>query len=166
MHTVPHMHHADVAGVCSNFNSALLHGFDNHPWLSGIPSHLFCLPMSRLLTGVQSQAPALLKVAATNSPSLLKVLKWLLVLVSLTGAAVLRRLLVIWFKAWRSPLRALPGPKSKSLFLGNFDLRFDPENALPHEQWISEYGTAFSYAGLLNVSLWVDTTKGVGLIFG
>jgi hypothetical protein len=93
-----------------------------------------------------------LKTTWVNSPLLLKVLKWLLVLVSLTGAAVLRRLLVIWFKAWRSPLRALPGPKSKSLFLGNFDLGFDPENALPHEQWISEYGTTFSYAGLLNVS--------------
>ena len=108
--------------------------------------------MNQPLTHVQGQAIALMKAAATNSPSLLKVLKWLLVLVSLTGAAVLRRLLVIWFKAWRSPLRALPGPKSKSLFLGNFDLRFDPENALPHEQWISEYGTTFSYSGLLNVS--------------
>lgn len=108
--------------------------------------------MNQPLTHVQGQAIVLMKAAATNSPSLLKVLKWLLVLVSLTGAAVLRRLLVIWFKAWRSPLRALPGPKSKSLFLGNFDLRFDPENALPHEQWISEYGTTFSYSGLLNVS--------------
>ena len=97
-------------------------------------------PLTRVL--------ALLKAAKTNSPSLL-------VLVSLTGAAVLHRLLFIWFKAWRSPLRALPGPKSKSLFLGNLDLRFDPENALPHEQWISEYGTTFSYAGLLNVSLQV-----------
>ena len=106
-------------------------------------------PLTRVL--------ALLKVAKTNSPSLLKVLRWLLVLVSLTGVAVLRRLLVIWFKAWRSPLRALPGPKSKSLFLGSFDLRFDPENALPHEQWISEYGTTFSYTGLLNVSLQVCT---------
>ncbi|KAF9644420.1 cytochrome P450 [Thelephora ganbajun] len=106
--------------------------------------------MNQPLNHVQGQALAVLKVVATNSPSLLKVLKWLLVLVSLTGTAVLRRLLVIWFKAWRSPLRALPGPKSKSWFLGNFDLRFDPENALPHEQWISEYGTTFSYAGLLN----------------
>jgi len=106
-----------------------------------------------------------LKVATTSGYSLLKVLKWLLVLVSLTGAAVLRRLLVIWFKAWRSPLRALPGPKSKSWFLGNFDLRFDPENALPHERWVSEFGTTFSYAGLLNVSFQVGTGD-VDLIFG
>lgn len=106
-------------------------------------------PLTRML--------ALLKAAKTTSPSLSKVLRWLLVLVSLTGAAILRRLLAIWFKAWRSPLRALPGPKSKSLFLGNFDLRFDPENALPHERWISEYGTTFSYAGLLNVSFQVCT---------
>ena len=114
-------------------------------------------PLARIL--------ASLKVARVNSPPPLKVLRWLLALVSLTGAAVLRRLLVIWFKAWRSPLRALPGPESKSLFLGNFDLRFDPENALPHEQWISEYGTAFSYAGLLNVSFQV-CTKDVDLIVG
>jgi len=121
--------------------------------------------MNQPLTRIQSHVLALLRVATTISPSLLRVLKWLLVLVSLTCAAVLRRLLVIWFKAWRSPLRALPGPKSKSLFLGNFDLRFDPENALPHEQWISEYGTTFSYAGLLNVSFQVGT-KDVILIFG
>ena len=121
--------------------------------------------MNQHLNHVLSQVQALLKVAATNSPSFLKVLKWLLILVSLAGAAVLRRLLVIWFKAWRSPLRALPGPESKSWFLGNFDLRFDPENALPHEQWISEYGTTFSYAGLLNVSYQVDIEY-VGLIFG
>jgi hypothetical protein len=122
-------------------------------------------PMIQHLNHVQSRTLALLKVAAINSPSLLKVLKWLMVLVSLTGAAVLRRLLFIWFKAWRSPLRALPGPKSKSWFLGNFHLRFDPENALPHEQWISEYGTTFSYAGLLNVSSQIDT-KDVDFIFG
>ena len=108
---------------------------------------------------------ASLKVARVNSPSLLKVLRWLLVFVSLAGVAILRRLLAIWFKAWRSPLRALPGPVSKSLFLGNFDLRFDPENALPHEQWISEYGTTFSYAGLLNVSFQV-CTKNIDLIVG
>ena len=108
--------------------------------------------MNQPLTCVQSHIRTLLKIAATTSPSLLRVLKWLLAFVSLSVIAVLRRLLVIWFKAWRSPLRALPGPKSKSLFLGNFDLRFDPENALPHERWISEYGTTFSYAGFLNVS--------------
>ena len=108
--------------------------------------------MHRLLTEIQDRVPALLRVAAAAAPSLVKVLKCLLVFVSLTGAAVLRRLLIIWFKAWRSPLRALPGPESKSLFLGNFDLRFDPENALPHEEWVSKYGTTFSYAGLLNVS--------------
>ena len=120
--------------------------------------------MSQPLTRVQGHVLALLKVAATTSPSLLKVLKWFLILIPLTGAAVLRRLLVIWFKAWRSPLRALPGPKSKSLFLGNFDLRFDPENALPHERWISQYGTTFSYAGLLNVIFRV-AAKYVVLIF-
>lgn len=106
--------------------------------------------MRRPLSHVQDRAQALLRVVATIRPSLLKVLKCLLVLVSLTGAAVLRRLLVIWFKAWRSPLRAIPGPESQSLFLGNFGLRFDPENALPHEKWISEYGTTVGYAGLLN----------------
>ena len=101
---------------------------------------------------------AVLKVVATNSPRPLKILKWLLALaISFTGTAILRRLLVIWFNAWRSPLRALPGPRSKSLFLGNFDLRFDPENALPHERWISEYGTTLSYAGLLNVRFRVCT---------
>ena len=121
--------------------------------------------MNQPLTHAQTRVLALLKVVVTNSPSFLKVLKWLLVLVSFTGAAILRRLLVIWFKAWRSPLRALPGPKSRSLFLGNFDLRFDPENALPHEQWISEYGTTFSYAGLLNVSFQVGA-KDFDLIFG
>lgn len=83
-------------------------------------------------------------------------MKCLLTLVPLTSAVVLRRLLAIWFKAWRSPLKVLPGPKSKSWFLGNFELKFDPENALPHEQWISEYGTTLSYAGLLNVSLRLD----------
>lgn len=107
--------------------------------------------MDKPLARVNSRILAVLRVATTNSPRLLKILKWLLVLASLTGAAILRKLLAIWFKAWLSPLRALPGPKSKSLFLGNFDLRFDPENALPHERWISEYGTTFSYAGLLNV---------------
>jgi len=121
--------------------------------------------MSQRLIHTRNQTLALLNVAAASSPSLLKVLKWLLVLVSLTGTAILRRLLVIWFKAWRSPLRALPGPKSKSWFLGNFDLRFDPENALPHEQWISEYGTTFSYAGLLNVGFQV-VIKEVCLIPG
>ena len=109
--------------------------------------------MHRPLSHVQVRAQALLRVVATIRPSLLKALKCLLVLVSLTGAAVLRRLLVIWFKAWRSPLRAIPGPESQSLFLGNFELRFDPENALPHEKWISEYGTTVGYAGLLNVCL-------------
>lgn len=108
--------------------------------------------MNQPLANLQNRVLGSLKVGAANSPSLLRIMKWLLVLVSLTGAAVLRRLLVIWFKAWRSPLRALPGPKSKSWFLGNFNLRFDPENALPHERWISEYGATFSYAGLLNVS--------------
>ena len=95
----------------------------------------------------------MLRATTIALPSLSKVLKSLLALGSLTSAVVLRRLLAIWFKAWRSPLKALPGPKSKSLFLGNFELRFDPENALPHEQWISQYGTTLSYAGLLNVSL-------------
>lgn len=104
-------------------------------------------------------------MVATSSSSFLEVLKWLLLLVSLTGVAILCRLLVIWFKAWRSPLRALPGPGSKSLFLGNFELRFDPENALPHEQWFSEYGTTFSYSGVFNVSFRV-CTKGVDLIIG
>lgn len=121
--------------------------------------------MNRPLNYVQNRALTPLKVVATDGPPPLKVLKWLLVLIPLAGAAVLRRLLGIWFKAWRSPLRALPGPKSKSLFLGNFDLRFDPENALPHEQWISEYGTAFSYAGLLNVSSRAGT-EGADLIVG
>jgi len=121
--------------------------------------------MNQFLSHTQSWVPVVLKVATTGGLSLLKALKWLLILGSLTGAAVLRRLLVIWFKAWRSPLRALPGPKSKSLFLGNFDLRFDPENALPHERWVSEFGTTFSYAGLLNVSFQVGTGD-VNLIFG
>lgn len=121
--------------------------------------------MNRSLTYVQSHVRTLLKMAAATSPSLMRVLKWLLVFVSLTTAVVVRRLLVIWFKAWRSPLRALPGPKSKSLFLGNFDLRFDPENALPHEQWISKYGTTVSYAGFLNVSFRVGA-KGAALTFG
>jgi len=134
--------------------------------LQALPSpHLFHPVMKQSLTHAQSHVFALLKVAATTGPSLLRVMKWLLVLVSLTSATVLRRLLVIWFKAWRSPLRALPGPKSKSLFLGNFDLRFDPENALPHEWWISQYGTTFSYAGLLNVSSRADA-KDFALIFG
>jgi len=133
--------------------TALLYGFNTQSAPGALPHPPPCPSMNQPLTRVV----AFLEVARVNSPSLLKVLKWLSVLVSLTGAVVLRRLLAIWFKAWRSPLRALPGPKSKSLFLGNFDLRFDPENALPHEQWISEYGTTFSYAGLLNVSLQVCT---------
>lgn len=117
------------------------------------PSHFFSLPMNQSLHHVRDSTLALLRVVATLRPSLLKVLKWALIFVSITGVAVLRRLLVIWLKAWRSPLRALPGPKSKSWFLGNFELRFDPENALPHERWITEYGTTFSYAGLLNVGV-------------
>lgn len=108
--------------------------------------------MNQRLFHIQDRASVLLRAAATTLPSLPKVLKCLLALVSLASAGVLRRLLAIWFKAWRSPLRALPGPKSKSLFLGNFELKFDPENALPHEQWISDYGTTIRYAGLLNVS--------------
>lgn len=118
-----------------------------------LPLHLCCLSMHTPLIHIQNRALALLRAAAATAPSLAKALKCLLFLVSLTSAAVLRRLLLIWFKAWRSPLRALPGPRSKSLFLGNFELRFDPENALPHEKWISEYGTTVSYSGLLNVSL-------------
>ena len=115
--------------------------------------------MNQPLIRVQGHVRTFLKMVATTSPSLMRVLKWLLVFVSLTGTAVLRRLFVVWFKAWRSPLRALPGPKSKSLFLGNFDLRFDPENALPHEQWISKYGTTVSYAGFLNVSFFESVQK-------
>lgn len=113
--------------------------------------------MDKPLTHINSTTLAVIKAVTNNSPRLLRILKWLLVLASLVGAAILRRLLAIWLKAWMSPLRALPGPKSKSLFLGNFDLRFDPENALPHERWISEYGTTFSYAGLLNVRFQVCT---------
>lgn len=109
--------------------------------------------MDQRFIHLQARTVAILRAAVVALPSLSKVLKTLFALGSLTSAIVLRRLLVIWFKAWRSPLRALPGPKSKSLFLGNFELKFDPENALPHEQWISEYGTTLSYAGLLNVSL-------------
>lgn len=155
------IHRANVTRARFSFslNRCSYWGFDVALTSLDPPPHRFCLLMNQPSTRVQNHVRALLKMAATTSPSLMRVLKWLLVFVSLTSAAVLRRLLVIWFKAWRSPLRALPGPKSKSLFLGNFDLRFDPENALPHERWISKYGTTFSYAGFLNVSFRVRCNR-------
>ena len=164
IYAISRTYYPSVAGVCFNFNNRSP-SYENSIELAPLESPPTPSSMNQHLTHVRSQLLALLKVVATNRPSLSNVLKWLLILVSFTSAAVLRRLLVIWFKAWRSPLRALPGPKSKSLFLGNFDLRFDPENALPHEQWISEYGTTFSYAGLLNVSFQV-CAKDLDLIFG
>lgn len=51
-----------------------------------------------------------------------------------------------------SPLRDLPGPKSKSFIWGNLGEIRKAENSKLHEEWIEKYGKVIKYKGFFNVS--------------
>ncbi|GJJ14105.1 hypothetical protein Clacol_008362 [Clathrus columnatus] len=53
-------------------------------------------------------------------------------------------------KPYWSPLRALPGPKSKSLLWGHLQDIFKSGPAEAHLKWTYEYGFTFVYKGFLN----------------
>lgn len=51
-----------------------------------------------------------------------------------------------------SPLRDLPGPKSKGLVWGNLGEIRKAENSKLHDEWIEKYGKVIKYKGFFNVS--------------
>lgn len=57
-----------------------------------------------------------------------------------------------------SPLRDLPGPKSKSFIWGNLGEIRKAENSKLHEEWIEKYGKVIKYKGFFNVSCIVPSS--------
>ena len=51
-----------------------------------------------------------------------------------------------------SPIRDLPGPKSKSFVWGNLGEIRKAENSKLHEEWVEKYGKVIKYKGFFNVS--------------
>ncbi len=65
--------------------------------------------------------------------------------------AALWKVLPNVIKSLFSPLRALPGPPSDSLFFGNLNAINNAENSVIHEEWLEKYGDTIAYSGLFNV---------------
>lgn len=64
-----------------------------------------------------------------------------------------------------SPLRDLPGPKSKSWIYGNFKEIWEAENSVLHEKWVEEHGPTIQYAGFLGLRrLYTTDTKALNHI--
>ncbi|GLB35548.1 putative cytochrome p450 [Lyophyllum shimeji] len=83
---------------------------------------------------------------------------------TLTAYGLYRGLKVI-YEQITSPLRHLPGPKSKSWIYGNFKEIWEAENSVLHEQWIQEYGPTIQYAGILGMRrLYTTDTKALNHI--
>ncbi|OSC99351.1 cytochrome P450 [Trametes coccinea BRFM310] len=60
-----------------------------------------------------------------------------------------------WNFAFRSPLRNLPGPPSRSLIYGNVKDMFDAENYSRPDEWFAQYGKHFVDNGfLMTPRLW------------
>ena len=51
----------------------------------------------------------------------------------------------------RSPLRNLPGPKSRSWLYGNIKEIIENGPTVAWDEWMSTYGKTFRYSGVLNV---------------
>lgn len=58
----------------------------------------------------------------------------------------------LFVKSWFSPLRRIPGPKSKSFIWGNiFDVREAGDIGTVWEGWVAEFGHVFLSKGFFNV---------------
>jgi uncharacterized membrane protein YagU involved in acid resistance len=79
------------------------------------------------------------------------------------------KVVILFLRRLRSPLRDLPGPKSPSWIYGHILeiwnavhihyghslsdtlMRFRQENAILHEKWVEDYGPVLAYDGLFGV---------------
>jgi len=58
----------------------------------------------------------------------------------------------LFVKSWFSPLRRIPGPKSKSFIWGNIlDVRKAEDIGMVWEGWFAEFGHVFVSKGFFNV---------------
>ncbi|KAF8894814.1 cytochrome P450 [Infundibulicybe gibba] len=63
----------------------------------------------------------------------------------------LGRLCALAYRELVSPLKNLPGPKSKSIIYGHFKEIWEAENSVLHEKWVEEYGNTIQYKGLFGM---------------
>ncbi|KZT42326.1 cytochrome P450 [Sistotremastrum suecicum HHB10207 ss-3] len=78
---------------------------------------------------------------------------------------IIRLVHQLFIKPRLSNLRALPGPKSKSLLYGNFkEVKHSKPGEL-HAKWIEEYGPTMSYTGVFNSGrLYTHDTRALSFV--
>lgn len=76
----------------------------------------------------------------------------------MAAAIAVYKLCTVAYKELTSPIRALPGPKSRSWFFGSIREAFDgPPSA---SEWVDVYGTTFQFKGPFNFTrLWTIDPK-------
>ncbi|KAJ8691552.1 hypothetical protein PTI98_011114 [Pleurotus ostreatus] len=76
----------------------------------------------------------------------------------MAAAIAVYKLCTVAYKELTSPIRALPGPKSRSWFFGSIREAFDgPPSA---SEWVNVYGTTFQFKGPFNFArLWTIDPK-------
>ena len=78
------------------------------------------------------------------------------------NALILAGAVVVSYRFWKlvysalivpltSSLRYLPGPPSRSFFLGHLKEIFEVESAVLHERWTDTYGSTFKSKGFMKV---------------
>ncbi|KAF8894813.1 cytochrome P450 [Infundibulicybe gibba] len=63
----------------------------------------------------------------------------------------LGQLCALAYRELVSPLKNLPGPKSKSIIYGHFKEIWEVENSALNEKWVEEYGNTIQYKGLFGM---------------